>query len=321
MKRHRLTHMAATLLVAILTTGCDHKEFRFNLPFYDVNVSYDWALVPDAQPASMRLTAYREYAQPAPFPSAGREGTAVSLRTGRYDFVAHNSDTEVFDFGGPTWDSYEITCKETRIERSSPMFSSTRAVPLGAGTVGQPVVLEPEPLWTSSASGVSIDADHSLQLVFPMESPLHEYVFTIADVENLQYAREIMMTISGVSSSYYPASRRCSDTHCIIPFPAENTGTSTVSGRVRLFGHCPEGEVFRHVLVIYVELRDGAKWYYTADVTAAMHDPDHITSGGTGQTDVPIVIDRLPLPEPITNGSGLHPTVDEWQEIKIDVPM
>ena len=54
-----------------------------------------------------------------------------------------------------------------------------------------------------------------------------------------------------------------------------------------------------------------------------MHDTDHTNpdDGGTGHTEVPIVIDQLPLPKPIVNGSGLQPTVDEWTEVFISIPM
>jgi len=37
--------------------------------------------------------------------------------------------------------------------------------------------------------------------------------------------------------------------------------------------------------------------------------------------DVHILLDGLPLPKPIVNGGGFHPTVDEWQNIYVDVPM
>lgn len=32
------------------------------------------------------------------------------------------------------------------------------------------------------------------------------------------------------------------------------------------------------------------------------------------------MLDGLPLPKPIVNGGGFHPTVDEWQNVDVDVP-
>ena len=61
---------------------------------------------------------------------------------------------------------------------------------------------------------------------------------------------------------------------------------------------------------------DDTKWYYNVDVTDQMHDkvknPDKYN----------IVIDvyDLPIPKPITNGSGLQPTVDDWSNIDINLP-
>ena len=68
---------------------------------------------------------------------------------------------------------------------------------------------------------------------------------------------------------------------------------------------------------------DGTKIYFTSDVTEQMHDADHLNpgDGGTGETEVPIVIDQLPLPKPIVNGSGMQPSVAEWQEVAISIQM
>ena len=70
-------------------------------------------------------------------------------------------------------------------------------------------------------------------------------------------------------------------------------------------------------------LADGSKWYYTQDVGNQMHDPSH--GGGGGGSDenveIDIVVDDLPIPKPIVNGSGFQPTIDGWQGIEIPVDM
>ena len=70
-------------------------------------------------------------------------------------------------------------------------------------------------------------------------------------------------------------------------------------------------------------MKDGSKVYFTTDVTNTMHDADHINprDGGNGNTEIPIVIDQLPLPKPIVNDGGLQPAVNEWTEVFIDIPL
>ena len=79
-----------------------------------------------------------------------------------------------------------------------------------------------------------------------------------------------------------------------------------------------------HKLVVYVQMDDGKKYYYSFDVTDALHDPN--TPGGSepgGTIDMELEIDGLPLPEPIEDSSntGLNPEVDGWEEITIGIEL
>ena len=90
-------------------------------------------------------------------------------------------------------------------------------------------------------------------------------------------------------------------------------GISTLTADFWVFGQIGlDGPV--HQLVIYVIMADGSKNYYTFDVTRQVDD-------AADPRDVHILLDGLPLPKPIVNGGGFHPTVDEWQNIYVDVPM
>ena len=87
-----------------------------------------------------------------------------------------------------------------------------------------------------------------------------------------------------------------------------------MTGRLSFFGHCPKVDG-THKLMIYAQMSDGQTYYYEANVTDQLHDP------AQNPTHIVIVIDKLPLPKPITGGGGLQPTVKDWQEIYIDLPM
>ena len=88
---------------------------------------------------------------------------------------------------------------------------------------------------------------------------------------------------------------------------------TSITGQLLAFGHCPSVRN-RHRLTVYAVLADQSRWYYTYDVTDQIHSAPN-------QRDVHIVFDGLPLPKPIVNGGGFQPTVEEWQEVPIDIEM
>ena len=315
------------LLCGVLLAACqkdlcdDHRHGGANL-----SVRFDWSGEPDAAPATMALTVFADGAQPVQTGFHGREGGEASLSPNTYRLIGFNDDTESLFARGGTWADYEIYAQETVLSRVTRMFQGTRTVPQVRGTEDEPVVFEPDELWTSAREGVTVTANSTQVITMPMESAITDYNFTITNVENLSYAVEVMATLSGMSASWLPAQHRGSDTHCIIPFPLTGDGSSVLRGTVRTFGHCPGEDAdhhAEHLLTIYAEMKDGSKIYFTSDVTEQMHDAAHLNpdDGGTGETEVPIVIDQLPLPKPIVNGSGLQPSVAEWQEIRITIQM
>ena len=311
---------AALLLCGAVLAACqkelcdDHMHGGANL-----RVVFDWSGEPEAQPSTMALTVFADGAQPVQTGFRGREGGEASLAPNTYRLIGFNDDTEALFSRGGTWDGYEIYAQQTTLSRVSRMFQNTRSVPQA------PVVFEPDELWTSAREGVAVTVGDVQTVTMPMESAITNYSFTITSVENLSYAVEVTATLSGMSASWLPALHRGSDTHCIIPFGLTGDGSSVLTGTVRTFGHCPgEGDSHAgHILTIYAEMKDGTKIYFTSDVTEQMHDADHLNpgDGGTGETEVPIVIDQLPLPKPIVNGSGMQPSVAEWQEVAISIQM
>ena len=66
--------------------------------------------------------------------------------------------------------------------------------------------------------------------------------------------------------------------------------------------------------MIYAQMADGSSYYYEEDVTGQLHDPKQDSN------HIKIVLEKLPLPKPITGG-GLQPSVNEWKEVYINLPM
>ena len=100
-----------------------------------------------------------------------------------------------------------------------------------------------------------------------------------------------------------------------LPFEAWADGESTVRGQFYTFGHHEENPD-PHLMAFYVVMDDGAKYCYkdmdNLDVTVQVHDaPD--------RRHVHIVIDGLDLPQPIENGHGFDPSVDDWEVVESEI--
>lgn len=302
-----------TSLFVMSLVSCEHKELDFT-GVADLSVEFIWDNLPDANPSSMMLAAFAQGSQPVQKHLSGKNGGYIMLPEGNYSLIAYNSDTESFFTRGLDWENFEICANPTELYSTSRMFVGTRRVPRGTGTDDQEVIEEPDQLWTSATSGISVTGTVGRLAKMPMKSATVELNFTIKNVKNLEYINDVLATISGMSGSWLPAQHQCSEPLCIIPFELSAHGSS-LSGKVRTFGYRQDEDV-EHLLVIYTEMTDGSRLYYTFNVTETMQE-----ASLDGNETIQVELDELPLPRPISNGTGLHPDVMDWQEISIDLPM
>lgn len=306
----------------LLLSSCNHKDLIYS-DRASVAVSFDWTDYPDASPEMMRVAVFTGEAQPVYYPFTNRQGGAIDVYKGyTYNFISYNSDVETVITSGSTYDDFQFECTPTELASFAPMFVTHRAgenrIPRAQGTETLPVVSEPDPMWYSTLTNITINNGNTITM--PMRSPITYYTFTIRNVENMSNVSAIVATISGMSQSFSPSQGRCTDSRCIIPFNMKTSGENEIKGTLRTFGHFPtaeQTEELNKMLVIYVELGDTRKIYYTFDVTEAIDK----ASSNPGVSDVDIVLERLPIPKPLYNGSGLHPTVDGWEEVQIGIDL
>ncbi len=318
----RYCTMSLLPLTVLLLLSCTHKDLDFS-DRASVLITYDWSQSREASPEMMRAAVFSDNVQPVFFPFTGSQGGTVDLAKGHtYSFIGYNSDTEYIYTNGSTYDTFEFCCMPTDLATLSPMFAPRRAGDSGApralGSENLEIVSEPDPLWYGVSPGIAINGSEVITM--PMRSAVHYYTFTIKSVQNLSNVQEILATLSGMSMSFNPSQGRCTQTNCIIPFTMEATADNQLRGTLRSFGYFPKAEYALEdtkSLVVYVQTGDGRRIYYTFDVTEAL-DEAAVTPGST---DVEIELKELPIPKPLYNGSGLHPTVDGWQEVEVDIDL
>lgn len=303
---------------AALFTACTHKELCHDHSHpARVEVVFDWSKAPDADPATMSLYLFpSDGAEPIRHEFIDRNGGTITVPMGVYDVLCVNSDRETHRIRNREHrETFEVTTGLTRSLKGE-LASKSETAPLAAGAEEEPSVLEPETLWSDHAERIDINPDNGVTRI--VLTPLSRVItcsVEIRNVENLRHAKALSAALTGMAGGWLAGTDALTEEKVTIPFGLDpaNSGTQ-LTGRLSTFGHCPKS-AGRHTLMVYALMADGNTYFMEEDVTDQLHDPEQ------DPTHIRIVIDKLPLPTPITGGGGLQPSVKEWQEIYIELPM
>ncbi len=307
----------------LVLTSCEYKDLCYDHNHWaTVKVSFDWQKAPEATAKGMTVLFYQADAQssePVRY-DFGLEGGTARLDPEAYHAVCYNNDTEAILYrGSDNTNTLEAYTRKSSIEEGTQLMRS--GMPRAAGTEEQTVILEPDPLWGAAKDVPALlPNSRDVSLVFQPEYRYLVVHVTIINVPNLQYTGSFAGALSGLAPSVFMASGQLGEGMVTEAFVARQVDETTLSMSCNIFGHCPrlsEGESNEHILTVYAILADGSKWYYSIDVTEKMHQGAVVG----GEQEIDIVIDGLPVPKPIVNGSGFQPTVDGWQGVEIDVGM
>lgn len=325
--------------LSLLFSSCEHKELCYHHPHTKtLHLEFDWRDAPDANPEGMCVFFYPEDGKSVPmrrFDFTGKTGGAIEIQTGRYRVLCYNNDTgSVLLQGTDAFDTHGGYTREGSIFESI-YGSGASYAPRASESEDEKVVICPDMMWGCVALEVEITetgvsyvcvpfsdkgshdstaAESSVQVItlYPHELTC-TYTYEVRNVHNLKYATQMCGSLSGMAPSLLFGDESLG-TECVtIPFGAVPDGVSTITGKFYTFGH-HEKNTQPHMLLLYVWFADGTKYYYTFDVTGQVHSaPD--------KRHVHIIIDGLDFPQPIGNGSGFQPSVDEWQPVEESIIM
>lgn len=301
------------VFVALLFMSCEHKDLDFN--FFNsvkVRIIFDWRKAPHATPESMRLYLFPESGgQPQICEFSDFRGGYVSLPPGHYKALCVNSDTEsVFYRGIDFFDSFEAYAPDGFLNVRS--FSAPRV----RGTSQERIVRSPDRLYGSRLEETVIERRKEEQTItlYP-ELSVCRYRVRIINVANLNHVLSdgILGALTGMSGGLLVGKNQLTPGAVTVPFNVASDGKSTLTADFLTFGQTDSVNLV-HKLVIYVILSNGNKYSYTFDVTRQVDE-------ATNPRDVYILLDGLILPEAIAEDNGFAPTIDEWQNIELEIPM
>ena len=310
------------LLTGLLFSSCRHKDIDFeDVAMQEVEVAFDWKTAPGANPSSMAVYFFDSSAtdpeRPVRFDFQNKTGGEIEIPFGTYSGIAMNTDdTDWACFRNTDdVDRFEIYTRDALHLPSSGM--RIRNIPRAREAEEENVVETPGMLWSTRADNLSLSAqDKKKVFTFYPEEIICHYKVDILDIENISsiQATGIDATLSGMAGGFLHGQRQATDTRCTMPFLLiKDEPGKALHGEFLTFGESPLTRN-PHKLAVYTILSDGNKFLYTFDVSDQIYnapDPKHVD----------IVIHGLSLPEPVVEGNGFIPDVDEWEAVDIDLKM
>lgn len=321
------------LVVCIATlTSCHHKELCLHHPHtISLRVEFDWRDAPDATAKGMCVSFYSlETGGRYRFDFNNTIGGEIQLRVGKYRAICHNNDTEAMLFyNADDFEAYGTYTRQSNV--LEPIYGNTaNYAPKSEGTEDERAVLTPDMMWGCCVFDIEVTdsgveyicvpysqyvsrtapriamQDHTI-ILYPHELTCI-YTYEVRNVKNLKYMSQMCGTLSGMSGMLTFFNEKLDDECITLPFELFSDKVSTVTGRFYTFGHHEENEE-PHKMTFYVVMDDGTKYCYkdteSLDVTTQIHEAPN-------KRRVHIIIDGLDLPQPIENGHGFRPVIDDW---------
>lgn len=308
------------IMSIVLFVSCNTDELCYQHPHDgEITITYDWSDLPEAHPEGMRLWLYPS-ANPSPgiydLPADG--GLITNILTGHYSIATHNNDLDVVSL----YNSYEYgshVAITNECDVLAPMYGpGMRSTGIRADG-DERVFACAEPMWAASVDGIDIKSGDNIVLK-PQPYTCH-YTFEFRNVGSVNHISSVSASISGMSPGVRLSDGSLLTEPCTLALKAfvgnQRSTENSIVGEFYTFGH-HENVAAPHRMALYVVLDTGQKIKYTTgdnlDVTEQIHNAsDH--------RNVHIVVDDIDIPEPITNGGGFGPGVDDWGVVNIIIPM
>lgn len=295
--RKTMMFMAVLLVVVSCQKDLCYDHTHTNM----VEVAFSWDRVDSTLASMMDVTMVSLEGVSMSHHFNNSVGGVVESPSPTFRSFCYNTDSDINKFTVTNWDSASVTTSETDLIVRSLFGNTTKSVPRG-GSMEETVRNQPTLLLADTCSMFNVK---DRLLTFHPQDILM-YVDVVAEgVDNIGDVQSVSGAISGMSSMMSLSRLVASDDACTLPFSMEVTGDA-IKGNIMSFGHCTRN-TNKHILTLYVMLRNGAKVYYNFDVTSQMHK-------SAGSKHIRINIEGLKIPN--VKADGFNPEIDTWNEIK-----
>lgn len=306
-------------LLVLLLTGCEHKPLCYDHPHGQaVRVVFNWSRLRQ-MPGAMRLFFYplgRQRTEPYVYDVGADRllpGIAVELPAGKYRVLSFNIDTE------------NVFVRNEQQFADIELYTAQRSLTLTAKRDGQtvtrsiPLVDTPEWMCRASLAEVQVQSAtaNAEQLIELTPRPaVSRLLYQIRGIRNIDRARSIIGTLSGVAGSLFAGSGMFPEKSSTVHFEASVKG-GVVVGEFNLFGiNLTAVPREKNLFTLYFRTAAGIS-HLTFDITDKMRiveeDNQYVINAYIDiETD-------MELPHPIGGEGGMQVDVEQWEEVNIDI--
>lgn len=254
------------------------------------------------------------------------EGGEISVPVGDYDMVVYSFGTEStqVNFLDDRLDAEAYTTDITKQMASklswvkSPDDTTTRSTT--RGYEDDPIIHEPDHLYVANEYDVHIpsmeDRQESVTIYATASTIIDLYSLEVIGLKGTENIEKVEAFITGqVKSNYFGKEQRSLDPATLYTEMRIDVKNQRLYSIFGTFGKQP-GEDNHIYLDITVTDSGGGQYRYIFDVTDQFDDPGNINNK--------LIIDAteiIDIPEAKYGGGGLAPSVDNWTDEEIDIPL
>lgn len=325
----RTLRLLIFLAVTSLTVACDyHQDLCFDHNMHDrfpVDVFIEHVGQPQVSDGTTSLFLFpQNNSGTLQYDLSGTGQHEILTPVGKYTAIAVNSDSETIRIGGKnSLSTFEIRLRDAYEMQGLGMRSDN--IPRAPGAETERMAMQPDTIWRARIDDLSLSPDitgrYSMHL--SMEEAVFHYNVEITEVENLSGIMSLSASLSGMSGSLLASDGTVTPENVTITFGLTPSGTTTLSGQVRTFGHCGisrsrvrsrelTDDQTKHYLTVYAILADGTRWYQSYDVSS------QVETSTSENTNV-LTVKGLALPAALAG--NLQIGVGKWKTIEHLLPM
>ena len=253
----------------------------------------------------------------------GEKGGSLSIFPGDYHLVIYSFGTESTQLKDlhnrdlANAFTTDITASKGQIIKSKVNKSDAKST--SKGYEDDPIINEPDHLYTSNEMDVTIDAfiggEQSVTIRTTVSSILDVYSLEVLNINGAENIEKVEAFVTGqIMSNYFGIDERDSSPATLYVDMSVDVKNSRLYTVFNTFGKLP-GEQNNIFLDITVTDSGGGQYRYVYDVTDQFDDPDN--------KDHRLIIEgeMIDIPKAEFGGGGLDPSIDEWEREDIDVPL
>ena len=253
------------------------------------------------------------------------EGGVVSVPAGDYDIVIYNFGTESTQIADS---DHKLHAEAHTSDITKSMYDKFKAIQSNAapdtkveskGYEEDPIIPEPDHLYVANERAIEIPAfqEKNEEVVIYMNSNtiLETYSLEVLNIKGAENIEKIEAFVTGqIKSNYFGRQERNDAPATIYTDMRADIPGKRLYTIFNTFGKLP-GEQNHIYLDITVTDSGGGQYRYIYDVTDQFDDPENINHK--------LIVDgsEIDIPKAELGGGGFAPSVDEWEDEIIDVPL